>query len=176
METRKEGMKEKRRKRALRTSFSNSIVFVKDVPSKSSNAFVNFKVLFMFLRFKFLFSCLVFPLFTLTFLCFFMEGVETVKTESNLNKVTVTGTVDPAAVKEKLVKRTRKNVDLVSPQPKKDDNKEGKKEKKPEKNQASDDNDNKKPEKKPKEVNVLHVDFECENWKSLLLIFLFLFE
>ncbi|KAH1115394.1 hypothetical protein J1N35_008772 [Gossypium stocksii] len=162
METRKEGMKEKRRKRVLRTSFSKSIVFVKDVPSKSSNAFVNFKVLFMFLRFKFLFSRLVFPLFTLGFLFFFMEGVETVKTESNSNKVTVTGAVDPAAIKEKLVKKTRKNVDLVSPQPKKDDNKEEKKEKKPEKNQASDDNNNKKPEKKPKEAPVTTADLKVQ--------------
>ncbi|MBA0851790.1 hypothetical protein Goshw_026228 [Gossypium schwendimanii] len=90
------------------------------------------------------------------------QGVETVKTESNSNKVTVTGAVDPAAIKEKLVKKTRKNVDLVSPQPKKDDNKEEKKEKKPEKNQASDDNNNKKPEKKPKEAPVTTADLKVQ--------------
>ncbi|PPR93853.1 hypothetical protein GOBAR_AA26824 [Gossypium barbadense] len=91
-----------------------------------------------------------------------MEGVETVKTESNSNKVTVTGAVDPAAIKEKLVKKTRKNVDLVSPQPKKDDNKEEKKEKKPEKNQVSDENNNKKPEKKPKEPPVTTADLKVQ--------------
>ncbi|XP_038992748.1 heavy metal-associated isoprenylated plant protein 3-like [Hibiscus syriacus] len=67
------------------------------------------------------------------------EGVEKVKTEMSSNKVTVIGTVDPIAMKEKLVRKI-KNVDLVSPQPKKDNNKEEKKEKKQ-------DSDN-KPEKK----------------------------
>lgn len=81
------------------------------------------------------------------------SGVETVKTDCSSNKVTVVGAVDPAAIKKKLVEKTKKKVDLVSPQPKKDDNKEEKKEKKPEKEkpQGSDDT---KPEKKPKEVNL----------------------
>ena len=64
--------------------------------------------------------------------------------------MTVSGAVDPTAIKEKLLKKTKKKVDLVSPQPKKDDNKEEKKEKKPDKEKNTD-SDN-KPEKKPKEV------------------------
>jgi len=73
-----------------------------------------------------------------------------VKAESSTNKVTVIGAVDPKAIKEKLENKTKKKVDLVSPQPKKDDNKDEKKEKKPDK-EKNPDSENKK-EKKPKEV------------------------
>lgn len=70
--------------------------------------------------------------------------------DSSSNKVTVVGAVDPAAIKEKLEKKTKKKVDLISPQPKKDDNKEEKKEKKADKEKNPDSNN--KQEKKPKEV------------------------
>ncbi|XVF20296.1 hypothetical protein REPUB_Repub11eG0185800 [Reevesia pubescens] len=86
------------------------------------------------------------------------EGVETVKTESSSNKVTVTGAVDPTAIKEKLVKKTKKKVDLVSPQPKKDDAKE---EKKPDKDKNQD-SENNKQEKKPKEVPVTTADLKVQ--------------
>ncbi|XWS53330.1 hypothetical protein CRYUN_Cryun11dG0147600 [Craigia yunnanensis] len=85
------------------------------------------------------------------------EGVETVKTESSSNKVTVSGVVDPTAIKEKLLKKIKKKVDLVSPQPKKNDNKE---EKKPDK-EKSPDSDN-KPEKKPKEAPVTTADLKVQ--------------
>ncbi|XVF68518.1 hypothetical protein PTKIN_Ptkin11bG0009100 [Pterospermum kingtungense] len=88
------------------------------------------------------------------------EGVETVKTESGSNKVTVSGAVDPTAIKEKLVKKTKKNVDLVSPQPKKDDNKAEKKEKNPD-NEKNPDSD-KKPEKKPKENPLTTADLKVQ--------------
>ncbi|PPS00044.1 hypothetical protein GOBAR_AA20603 [Gossypium barbadense] len=89
------------------------------------------------------------------------EGVETVKTESNSNKVTVTGAVDPTAIKENIVKKSKKKVDVIAPQPKKDDNKEDKKEKKPEKdkNQPS---DNSKQEKKPKEAPLTTADLKVQ--------------
>nr|KJB56220.1 hypothetical protein B456_009G110700 [Gossypium raimondii] len=89
------------------------------------------------------------------------EGVETVKTESNSSKVTVTGAVDPTAIKENIVKKSKKKVDVIAPQPKKDDNKEDKKEKKPEKdkNQPS---DNSKQEKKPKEAPLTTADLKVQ--------------
>ncbi|KAK8683621.1 hypothetical protein V6N13_039675 [Hibiscus sabdariffa] len=66
------------------------------------------------------------------------QGVDAVTTESSSNKVTVTGAVDPAAIKEKLVKKTKKKVDLISPQQKKDGNKEENKEKKADKEKNQD--------------------------------------
>ncbi|XP_022730465.1 heavy metal-associated isoprenylated plant protein 3-like isoform X2 [Durio zibethinus] len=90
------------------------------------------------------------------------EGVEAVKTESSSNKVTVIGAVDPTAIKEKLLKKTKKKVDLISSQPKKDDKKEEKKEKKPDK-EKNQDSDN-KPEKKekPKEAPVTTADLKVQ--------------
>ncbi|XWS43560.1 hypothetical protein CRYUN_Cryun16bG0114500 [Craigia yunnanensis] len=48
------------------------------------------------------------------------EGVEDVKTDCGANKVTVIGKVDPAKVRDRLAEKTKKKVDLISPQPKKD--------------------------------------------------------
>ncbi|KAK8601454.1 hypothetical protein V6N13_058840 [Hibiscus sabdariffa] len=92
------------------------------------------------------------------------QGVDAVTTESSSNKVTVTGAVDPAAIKEKLVKKTKKKVDLISPQPKKDGNKEENKEKKADKEKSQDSgNDNdKKPEKKPKEAPITTADLKVQ--------------
>ncbi|KAF2289886.1 hypothetical protein GH714_039022 [Hevea brasiliensis] len=80
-----------------------------------------------------------------------LEGVEAVKTDCEGNKLTVTGKVDPANVKARVEEKTKKKVEIVSPQPKKDggDKKpEEKAEKKPEE---------KKPEEKkpPKESTVV---------------------
>ncbi|XVE79810.1 hypothetical protein DITRI_Ditri14bG0086000 [Diplodiscus trichospermus] len=88
------------------------------------------------------------------------EGVETVKTESSSNKVTVSGAVDATAIKEKLLKKTKKKVDLISPQTKKDDNKEEKKEKKPDKEKNSDSDT--KPKKKPKEAPITTADLKVQ--------------
>ncbi|EOY34467.1 hypothetical protein QUC31_018424 [Theobroma cacao] len=88
------------------------------------------------------------------------EGVETVQADSSSNKVTVVGAVDPAAIKEKLEKKTKKKVDLISPQPKKDDNKEEKKEKKADKEKNPDSNN--KQEKKPKEAPVTTADLKVQ--------------
>ncbi|KAK8584588.1 hypothetical protein V6N13_138546 [Hibiscus sabdariffa] len=86
-----------------------------------------------------------------------LEGVETVKTESNSNKVTVIGAVDPTAIKDNIAKKSKKKVDVVSPQPKKDDNKEEKKPDK-DKNQGSGD----KQEKKPKEALLTTADLKVQ--------------
>lgn len=76
-----------------------------------------------------------------------LSGVETVKSESESGKLTVTGDVDPAKLREKLEEKTKKKVDLVSPQPKK----EKEKEKDSNKDKTKNDEDKNK-EKKPKEV------------------------
>ncbi|KAK2654960.1 hypothetical protein Ddye_008012 [Dipteronia dyeriana] len=83
-------------------------------------------------------------------------GVTDVKTDMGANKVTVTGKVDPAKVKARLEEKSKKKVELISPQLKKDaapaagggDKKpEAKSDKKPEEKKS----DDKKPEP-PKEV------------------------
>ncbi|XP_038998599.1 heavy metal-associated isoprenylated plant protein 6-like isoform X1 [Hibiscus syriacus] len=48
------------------------------------------------------------------------EGVEDVQTDSRANKLTVIGKIDPAKIRERLAEKTKKKVDLISPQPKKD--------------------------------------------------------
>ncbi|EXB22443.1 hypothetical protein L484_002168 [Morus notabilis] len=86
------------------------------------------------------------------------EGcVDNVITDYGANKVTVTGKVDPAAIRENLEKKTKKKVELVSPQPKKD----GGGDKKP----AEKKPDEKKPaeEKKPKQSTVvMKIRLHCE--------------
>lgn len=48
------------------------------------------------------------------------EGVEDVKADCAANKLTVIGKIDPAQVRDTLAAKTKKKVDLISPQPKKD--------------------------------------------------------
>ncbi|XP_039066107.1 heavy metal-associated isoprenylated plant protein 5-like isoform X2 [Hibiscus syriacus] len=48
------------------------------------------------------------------------EGVEDVETDYGANKLTVIGKIDPAKIRERLAEKTKKKVDLISPQPKKD--------------------------------------------------------
>lgn len=55
------------------------------------------------------------------------NGVESVKTDWENNKLTVVGKIDPSKIKDRIVDKTKKKVDLISPQPaapKKGDNKE----------------------------------------------------
>lgn len=47
-------------------------------------------------------------------------GVEDAKADISGNKLTVIGKVDPIKVRDKLAEKTKKKVELVSPQPKKD--------------------------------------------------------
>lgn len=42
------------------------------------------------------------------------------KTDSTSNKLTVTGTVNPERLRERVEYKTKKKVELISPQPKKD--------------------------------------------------------
>ncbi|KAG9150106.1 hypothetical protein Leryth_009694 [Lithospermum erythrorhizon] len=48
------------------------------------------------------------------------EGVHDVKTEASNNKLIVNGNVDPIWLRDKVATNTKKKVELVSPQPKKD--------------------------------------------------------
>ncbi|KAL3628482.1 hypothetical protein CASFOL_027528 [Castilleja foliolosa] len=48
------------------------------------------------------------------------EGVEKVKADCESNKLTVTGNVDPTWLRERVEYKTKKKVELISPQPKKD--------------------------------------------------------
>ncbi|KAE8711178.1 AMP-dependent synthetase and ligase family protein isoform 1 [Hibiscus syriacus] len=93
-----------------------------------------------------------------------LEGVETVKTESNTNKVTVIGAVDPTAIKDNIAKKSKKKVDFVAPQPKKDDNIEEKKEKKSDKdkNQGSGNKQDKKPKEAALTTADLKVQLKCQ--------------
>ncbi|XP_039013412.1 heavy metal-associated isoprenylated plant protein 6-like isoform X1 [Hibiscus syriacus] len=87
------------------------------------------------------------------------EGVEDVQTDS-ANKLTVIGKIDPAQIRERLAEKTKKKVDLISPQPKKDaapagGDKKPEAEKKPEQ---------KKEEKKPPKEStvVLKMRTHCD--------------
>lgn len=61
--------------------------------------------------------------------------------------------MDPTRIKERVEFKTKKKVDLVSPQPKKDGGEDKKKDTQPEKKPDAKKSDEKKPEdKKPKEV------------------------
>ncbi|KAI4322308.1 hypothetical protein L6164_022015 [Bauhinia variegata] len=90
------------------------------------------------------------------------EGVESVK--SDANKLTVVGKLDPSKLRDKLALKTKKKVEVISPQPKKES-----KESKAENNKKSDDKSKKKAdgdEKKPKEppvtTAVLKVALHCQ--------------
>ncbi|WCJ40978.1 Heavy metal transport/detoxification superfamily protein [Euphorbia peplus] len=61
------------------------------------------------------------------------QGVENVKVDSESNKLTVTGKVNPTQIRDFLQQKTKKKVDLISPQPKKEDSNKKSDEKKPEK-------------------------------------------
>ncbi|XVE76135.1 hypothetical protein DITRI_Ditri12bG0148900 [Diplodiscus trichospermus] len=95
------------------------------------------------------------------------EGVEVVKADCGANKLTVIGNVDPAKVRDRLAEKTKKKVDLISPQPKKDatpaaaggGDKKPDAEKKPEEKK-----DEKKEEKKPPKEStvVLKIRTHCD--------------
>ncbi|KAI6698070.1 hypothetical protein NL676_018189 [Syzygium grande] len=89
------------------------------------------------------------------------DGVEDVKVDSVGNKLTVTGKVDPAKIKEKLEEKTKKKVEIVSPQPKKDGGGGG--DKKPEEKPEKKAEDKKAEDKKPKETTVVFkIRTHCE--------------
>ncbi|CAH9094547.1 unnamed protein product [Cuscuta europaea] len=108
------------------------------------------------------------------------DGVEDVKVDSATSKVTVTGKVDPTALREKVEAKTHKPVVLVSPQPPskggdkvKDGGDGGEKAKKKDNNKDGDskenkgEDDNKKAKEKEKaapvvKTTVLKINLHCE--------------
>ncbi|CAA7027751.1 unnamed protein product [Microthlaspi erraticum] len=92
------------------------------------------------------------------------QGVETVKSESASGKLTVTGAVDPAKLREKLEEKTKKKVELVSPQPKKEkeNNKSDEDKNKEKKSEEKKPNNEKKPKEAPVTTAVLKLNFHCQ--------------
>lgn len=99
------------------------------------------------------------------------NGVQTVKADLSTNKVTVTGKMDPAKLRDKLEEKTKKKVELISPQPKKDASASEKpSEKKPEEKKSEEKKaEEKKPEEKKPEENkpkestvVLKIRLHCD--------------
>lgn len=69
--------------------------------------------------------------------------MDSAKADTEANKLTVVGKVDPTMLRDKLAQKTKKKVDLLSPQPKKDNKTDDKSDEKLEKKGG---------DKKPKEV------------------------
>ncbi|XP_071690623.1 heavy metal-associated isoprenylated plant protein 3 [Rutidosis leptorrhynchoides] len=94
-----------------------------------------------------------------------LEGVQSVNADIEGNKLTVIGQVDPTVVKERVEHKTKKKVEIVSPQPKKDGEKGDKKgdDHKPTEKKID---DKKADAKKPKEVQstmvVMKIPLHCE--------------
>ncbi|XP_071734730.1 heavy metal-associated isoprenylated plant protein 6-like [Rutidosis leptorrhynchoides] len=86
------------------------------------------------------------------------EGVENVKTDTSGNKLTVIGKVDPTRIKERVEYKTKKKVEIISPQPKKDGGgEEKKKEESLEKK-----TDEKKPKEPQSSMVVLKIPLHCD--------------
>ncbi|CAL0309894.1 unnamed protein product [Lupinus luteus] len=103
------------------------------------------------------------------------EGVEDVKADIFASKLTVIGKVDPAQLRDNLVAKTKKKVDIVSPQPKKDASTGGEKppEKKTEKEKTV---EKKTEEEKQKQRTVvlktrLHCDGCIQKIRKIILNF-----
>lgn len=75
--------------------------------------------------------------------------MEDTKVDSDANKVTIIGKVEPSKLRERLAEKTKKKVDLISPQPSKKDTNNNDNKKK-----ADENNTDKPDEKKPKEKEV----------------------
>ncbi|CAN6806457.1 unnamed protein product [Brassica oleracea] len=90
-----------------------------------------------------------------------IQGVETVKAESESGKVTVTGDVDPPKLREQLEVKIKKKVELVSPQPNKEKEKEDNNKDSKDKNKEKK-SEEKKPKEAPVTTAVLKVGFHRE--------------
>ncbi|CAK9160780.1 unnamed protein product [Ilex paraguariensis] len=97
------------------------------------------------------------------------DGVGDVKADFENNKLTVTGKVDPASIRERLEQKIKKKVELVSPQPKKDGGAGaggGGGDKKPDEKSDKKSDDKKKDDKKPTEspvsTVVLKIRLHCD--------------
>jgi copper chaperone CopZ len=110
---------------------------------------ISFYSVFLLLSIRFLFPFLlcrscnwVFAVSLMGFVFGVFLGVETVKAEPSSNKLTVTGKIDPLKVTDYLHLKTKKQVDLISPQPQKQDSNKNN-------NSSSNKEDKKSNDKKP---------------------------
>ncbi|KAL0426424.1 UNVERIFIED_CONTAM: Heavy metal-associated isoprenylated plant protein 3 [Sesamum latifolium] len=95
------------------------------------------------------------------------EGVEKVKAECEARKLTVTGNVDPAWLREQVETKTKKKVELISPlpQPPKDGGGGGAAEEKPEKKIAEEKkapHDSEKPKEAAVSTVVMKIKLHCD--------------
>ncbi|KAL7618276.1 hypothetical protein Lser_V15G02035 [Lactuca serriola] len=88
------------------------------------------------------------------------EGVESVNVDIDGDKLTVTGKVDPTSVKERLEHKTKKKVEIISPQPKKDEKKGD--DKSPEKKSDEKKTDAKKPKEIQSSMVMLKIPLHCD--------------
>ncbi|KAL6507890.1 hypothetical protein OROGR_024085 [Orobanche gracilis] len=90
------------------------------------------------------------------------EGVQKVKADCAANKLTVTGNLDPAWLRERVEYKTKKKVELVSPQPKKDGGSDKKAAEKPDKKAEEKKADDKKPKEPAVSTVVIKIKVHCE--------------
>ncbi|MFS8005138.1 putative heavy metal-associated domain, HMA, heavy metal-associated domain superfamily [Helianthus anomalus] len=88
----------------------------------------------------------------------FIEGVETVKADCANNKLTITGKVDPAHIKERVEFRTKKTVEIISPKPQKDEGGAKKGDEKPPEPKSN----NEKPKEPQSTTVVLKISLHCD--------------
>ncbi|KAK9153909.1 hypothetical protein Sjap_001389 [Stephania japonica] len=89
------------------------------------------------------------------------QGVESVEADSATNKLTVKGKVDPAKLRERVEYKTKKKVELVSPQVKKDGG-EKKEEKSSSEKKSGDDKAKEKKKEPPVTTLALKIPLHCE--------------
>lgn len=97
------------------------------------------------------------------------EGVEKVKADSTANKLTVVGKVDPTALRERVEYKTKKKVELLSPQLKKEGGDGGataggdkKTDVKPEKKAEEKKGDDKKPKEVAVSTVIMKIKLHCD--------------
>ncbi|KAK9291280.1 hypothetical protein L1049_009469 [Liquidambar formosana] len=96
-----------------------------------------------------------------------IDGVKDAKADRPNNKLMVWGKVDVVKLREKLQEKTKKKVELISPQPKKDAKDSGG-DKKPDEKSEKKPDEKKADDKKPKEVhhsNAMHTVLSVANMR-----------
>ncbi|KAL6534151.1 hypothetical protein OROHE_013076 [Orobanche hederae] len=90
------------------------------------------------------------------------EGVQKVKADCTANKLTVTGNLDPSWLRERVEYKTKKKVELSSPQPKKDGGSDKKPAEKPDKKAEEKKADDKKPKEDAVSTVVIKIKLHCD--------------
>ncbi|KAJ6765506.1 HEAVY METAL-ASSOCIATED ISOPRENYLATED PLANT PROTEIN 6 [Salix purpurea] len=90
------------------------------------------------------------------------EGVESVEAEATSNKLTVTGKVDPLKIRDYLNHKTKKKVELISPQPQKQDTSKNNNNKEDKKSNDKKPDTDAKPKEAPVITAVLKLEFHCQ--------------